>query len=265
MMEQPFNVSNDDGWGRERGTGGRRRIKTLADNIPPWDLPKLCNHPSYGVIKEYAIQSQSAAWTIQRGLSKFPATNIHISKRIPTLTELTARTLAQKIPPWDLPKVCDHPSYGIINKYAKPSQIAAWIIQRAYRHRLCIRDMQDIKDGMRPFFDTSDPQMVEESIDPCCICGQRWNWEDSNRCEVVHCPFHQLLKNGGNRHKHYSGKDAHFCRFFVCKPCGMEHTEKAMVVTERDGTACFVCAKGVVKRRKIEEDDSKGKGGPTVH
>jgi hypothetical protein len=125
--------------------------------------------------------------------------------------------------------------------------------------------MQDIKDGMRPFFDTSDPQTVGESIDPCCICGQRWNWESSKRCEVVHCPFHQLLKNGGNQHKHYSGKDAYFCRFFVCKPCGMEQSEKAMVITERDGTVCFVCAKGVIKRRKIEGNDSKGKGGLTVH
>ena len=107
---------------------------TLADNIPPWDLPKLCNHPSFGIIKEYAKQSQSAAWTIQRGLSRFPATNIHISKTIPTLTELTARTLADNIPTWDLLKVCNHPSFGIIKEYAKQSQSAAWIIQRAARH-----------------------------------------------------------------------------------------------------------------------------------
>ena len=131
--------------------------------------------------------------------------------------------------------VCTREDYLSLLRRAQP---AAWIIQRA----MCRLQVSTKKLNFHPFMTWQD---VINNIDPCCICGVRWNRYSFERCEVDSCPFRRFLHCGA-RHGHYQRKEFESdSRLYVCDPCGKKQPQMRMGICVLglglEYAACFHC------------------------
>ena len=114
--------------------------------------------------------------------------------------------------------------------------------------------------------------LIRSSIDPCSICGVRFNKISYDRCEVDGCTFSSLLISqvcSGHHRRKKEEDDPSWSRYFVCVNCCNEHPEWAMSkveVSRRNGTlrtetACFNCClvsqakRSQAKRRRKSKMD----------
>ena len=129
---------------------------------------------------------------------------------------------------------CTREDYLSLLRRAQP---AAWIIQRA----MCRLQVATYKFT----FSAAQPSIINY-IDPCCICGVRWNRYSFGRCQVDSCPFRRFLYRGAC-HGHYKRKEFEYnCELYVCDPCGKKQPQMAMGKCDvgkygRMCTACFYC------------------------
>ena len=151
--------------------------------------------------------------------------------------------------------VCTREDYLSLLRRAQP---AAWIIQRA----MC---RLQVATKYLNFFTDWTMQDVINDIDPCCICGVRWNRYSFERCEVDSCPFRRFLHCGA-RHGHYQRKEFEsHSRLYVCEPCGKKQPQMAMgecgIEVEDMDTACFYCVQlDKVKKNKEAHPKKRSKG-----
>ena len=120
-----------------------------------------------------------------------------------------------------------------------------WIIKRAmYRYKVASKYLR------HPDLTWYTPQLVNERVDPCIICGFRWSEIYWQRCEDETCPFQHLILPFMRVSRLTRGKLVQDTRLFVCKACGDKEPNKTMrqiqlhpAYTTVKTTLCFMCVK----------------------